>query len=292
MSKAAEAVVWSSDHAEQGSNGMPRRWTVTTLLGIVSLGLLIAVSGGYSATAAARHKYALADDSGTTTTGSAPVNASLPRISGEARQGTPLNTSDGSWDNSPDSYTYQWRRCGSGGGNCSNISGATSNAYVLRAADVSHTIRIVVTASNSLGSASATSARTAVVLSETAPPLSWNGLGCMNYDTRSRSNIVCNYNDLVPFLLTGHINGPGTLTYKVQCQNKGKVKPKVLFSRSKGVKKGSFKVRGVEAAEKAAIRCGGGYKKGPALTVTLKLGNGASGGKIAITLDGTMPWGK
>jgi hypothetical protein len=265
---------------------------VTTLLGIVSLGLLVVVSGGYSATAAEQHRYAVADDSGTTTSGSGPVNTSLPRISNEARQGTPLNTSDGSWDNSPDSYAYQWRRCGSGGGNCSNISGATSSAYALRAADVSHTIRIVVTASNSFGAASATSARTAVVLGETAPPANWTGYGCLGYNTPSATDTVCNYNYLTPFLITGKINGPGTLTYTVQCQNQGKVRAKVLFKRSLKLKKRKFKIYGVKAAEKAGLRCYTDPGRGPALTVILKLGQGASSGSVHVKLDDTLPWGK
>jgi hypothetical protein len=270
-----------------------RKTRAFAFFALAALGLLTAalVTAGSGFGAAAR-----ADDGtttgDTTTVGSAPVNSSVPVISGEARQGTPFSASDGSWDNSPDAFTYQWRRCGSGGGRCSNISGVSSNSYVARAADVSHTIRVVVTASNSYGFSSATSARTAVVLSETTPPASWPGLGCLGYSTTGGSNIVCNYNMEQPFLIAGTINGPGTLTYKVQCQNKGKVKPKVLFSRSKRVKKGRFKVRGVKAAEKASLRCKGGIEKGPALTMTLRLRRGASNGNLSIKFDGTMPWGK
>jgi hypothetical protein len=135
-----------------------RKTRTFAFFALAALGLLtaalVSASSGFGAAARADDGTTTGD---TTTVGSAPVNASLPKISGEARQGTGLSASDGSWDNSPDSFTYQWRRCGSGGGNCSNISGASSNSYVPRAADVSRTIRVVVTASNSSGSSSATS---------------------------------------------------------------------------------------------------------------------------------------
>lgn len=93
----------------------------------------------------------------------APVNSSLPSIGGTAQQGQTLNGTNGTWNNSPTSYAYQWEDCDSSGSNCANISGATSSSYTLAAGDVGHTIRIVVTATNAGGSTAATSAQTAVV---------------------------------------------------------------------------------------------------------------------------------
>jgi hypothetical protein len=92
-----------------------------------------------------------------------PKNTSLPTISGTTTQGQTLSASSGSWSNSPASYAYQWRRCNSSGASCADISGATSSSYALVLADVGSTIRVVVTATNSYGSASATSSHTAVV---------------------------------------------------------------------------------------------------------------------------------
>ena len=92
-----------------------------------------------------------------------PTNTALPTISGTTTQGQTLTAGSGSWSNSPTSYAYQWRRCDSSGASCADISGATSSSHVLVLADVNSTIRVVVTASNSYGSASATSAQTAVV---------------------------------------------------------------------------------------------------------------------------------
>ncbi len=99
----------------------------------------------------------------------APSDDSLPSISGTAANGQTLTASTGTWTGTtPISYSYQWRQCNSAGGECSNISGATSSTYVLGRDDVGSTIRIVVAASNAAGSTSSTSEPTAVV---TAPPI-------------------------------------------------------------------------------------------------------------------------
>jgi hypothetical protein len=94
---------------------------------------------------------------------SAPVNTALPTVSGSAVQGSTLTESDGSWSGSPaPTFTRQWQRCTSATV-CADISGATGTSYVLVAADVGDTIRVVVTATNSAGSAKANSAQTGVV---------------------------------------------------------------------------------------------------------------------------------
>ncbi len=95
---------------------------------------------------------------------SPPSNTALPTISGTAQTGQTLTASTGSWTESPTSYAYQWERCDSTGANCANVSGATSSTYLLGSADVGYTIRVAVTATNSVGaSAPATSNATAVV---------------------------------------------------------------------------------------------------------------------------------
>jgi Right handed beta helix region/PKD domain len=94
---------------------------------------------------------------------SAPSNTVLPTVSGTATQGQALSTDNGSWSGSPTGYGYQWRQCDSSGNNCANISGATASSYTLTSGDVGHTLRTVVTATNSGGSTSATSAATASV---------------------------------------------------------------------------------------------------------------------------------
>ncbi|TKT42795.1 hypothetical protein [Rhizobium sp. LC145] len=89
---------------------------------------------------------------------SAPANTAIPTISGTARVGQVLTASPGTWSGNPSpTFTRQWQR------GTTNISGATSATYTLVAADAGQTVRVVVTATNSEGSASANSANTASV---------------------------------------------------------------------------------------------------------------------------------
>jgi len=93
----------------------------------------------------------------------APTNTALPTISGTATEGSALSAAKGSWSGSPTAYAYQWQDCNSSGASCTNVSGATSSSYTLGSSDVSHTIRVLVTASNAGGSTQASSAQSATV---------------------------------------------------------------------------------------------------------------------------------
>jgi hypothetical protein len=99
-----------------------------------------------------------------------PVNTSLPTISGTTRDGSTLTTSNGRWNNNPTSFAYAWFRCGAGGANCVQINNANSKSYTLTTADVDHTIRSQVTASNAGGSTNATSKPTAVISAAGSAP--------------------------------------------------------------------------------------------------------------------------
>lgn len=82
----------------------------------------------------------------------APTNSVAPVISGTGTEGNTLTvTSNGTWANSPTSYTFQWKRGGT------NIAGETGSTYLLSATDVGTNITCAVTATNAGGSASATS---------------------------------------------------------------------------------------------------------------------------------------
>jgi hypothetical protein len=93
----------------------------------------------------------------------APSNTAPPTISGTPQVGKTLTASNGTWTNSPTSYTYQWKRCNTSGASCVNVANGTNKTYTLVGADAGHTMRVVVTATNADGSASATSAQTSTV---------------------------------------------------------------------------------------------------------------------------------
>ncbi len=97
-------------------------------------------------------------------TGVAPTNTSPPRISGVTREGHTLTATAGTWSGSePISYTYQWLSCDAAGENCTSIAGAIQSTHLLDHTDVGTTLRVLLTATNSAGPATATSAPTAVV---------------------------------------------------------------------------------------------------------------------------------
>jgi hypothetical protein len=99
-----------------------------------------------------------------------PTPKTPPTISGAAEVGVTLVATRGTWSNKPTSFHFQWDRCDGTGGACLAISAATAKIYTPTSADVGHTLRVTVTAQNGSGSASATSAATAVVPPSGCPP--------------------------------------------------------------------------------------------------------------------------
>jgi hypothetical protein len=130
------------------------------------------VSGQLHAiTASGSSSRQLADASGASKPdwGLAVANTSAPTITpqsgGAFTEGTQLSASNGTWTSMSGitSFGYQWRRCGSAGTGCAPIGGATGGTYTLTSSDIGSTIRVVVTASTSDGSAPGTSAATPVI---------------------------------------------------------------------------------------------------------------------------------
>jgi hypothetical protein len=135
----------------------------------------------------------------------APANSSLPTISGTAAVGSTVTANPGTWSGStPITYQYQWQICGSDGGACHAIPGATTQTYKFTSGDQGNTARVAVIASNGDGSSSATSVPSARVTAaaasgpvNTAPPTiagdpsaggtltaspgTWNGTGTVTF---------------------------------------------------------------------------------------------------------------
>ena len=107
-----------------------------------------------------------------------PASTGAPAISGEPTDGQPLTATTGTWSGDDLAYAYQWERCSTSGVECSSLGtadGAQTSAYTPQNEDVGSTLEIVVTATNSAGSATGTSATTAQVAnvapSNTAVPV-------------------------------------------------------------------------------------------------------------------------
>ena len=100
---------------------------------------------------------------------SAPVNTARPTVSGTPQPGEELTAATGTWSNGVRTYAFQWQRCDAAGANCNDVTGATGRTYGVRAADIGGTIRVSVTATNLVGSNTATSDRTEVVKTGTPP---------------------------------------------------------------------------------------------------------------------------
>lgn len=94
----------------------------------------------------------------------APVNLTLPLITGLNTLGATLSGSNGTWSGNPDTftYTYQWKRNGV------NISGATNNTYVTTVLDSEAEITFEVTANNGV-SPNGVATSLAVVMADYTP---------------------------------------------------------------------------------------------------------------------------
>ena len=91
-----------------------------------------------------------------------PVNKTPPTIVGTPEVGLRVTATRGTWSGSPTSFHYAWSRCDTDGA-CLTIAGATGKSYLVKAADVGHTLVVTVTARNAAGSTPKASAASAVV---------------------------------------------------------------------------------------------------------------------------------
>lgn len=101
------------------------------------------------------------------------LTSAIPAPSGTTAVGQTLTAQTGSWSGSHIVYSFQWQRCDASGTACAAIAGATAQTFLLGSGDAGRTLRVLVTATNPQGSASGTSAATAViadVVSQAAAP--------------------------------------------------------------------------------------------------------------------------
>jgi hypothetical protein len=127
-----------------------RAVSVLSLLGASCLAVLVAASASAHVAAA-------------------PQSSAPPTVTGQAQEGKTLAADNGTWSNSPTSFSYQWQQCDQNGSSCQAIAGATQKSYSVAKNDADHTLRVQVTATNADGSGSATSQATSVVSSKDGP---------------------------------------------------------------------------------------------------------------------------
>lgn len=84
-----------------------------------------------------------------------------PAVTGLATLGSTLTSDRGRWNGGPSEVAYQWSRCSAG--TCTPIAGAVGQTYVVTPEDAGSTLKVTVTAKNSVSSASADSAESAAV---------------------------------------------------------------------------------------------------------------------------------
>jgi len=79
------------------------------------------------------------------------LNTAVPTVSGVARTAETLTAANGTWLNTPGSYTYQWEQS-SDGTLWDHISGATSQTFLVSASQVSKYVRVQVRGTKTVSS--------------------------------------------------------------------------------------------------------------------------------------------
>lgn len=95
----------------------------------------------------------------------APANVTQPTLSSTTPSvGAKIAVSNnGTWNNEPLAYSYQWQDCNSAGAECTAIPGAVNESYYPAVSDEGHTLKLQVSATNAGGSGLATSSATGLV---------------------------------------------------------------------------------------------------------------------------------
>src|ERR1041385_5251910 len=125
--------------------------------------VLMAVAGLAAASAASTF--------GATKAG-APVNTCPPTLDGSFVVGKEVTATNGCWSNNPTSYAYKWSRCNNQTATaCGLIAGAKEQSYTPTQADIGHSLVVLVSASNSAGTAGPATSKPSELVSAAAAPV-------------------------------------------------------------------------------------------------------------------------
>jgi hypothetical protein len=151
-----------------------------------------------------------------------------PSVGGTAMEGQTLTAANGGWTGSP-AFSYQWRQCFADGSGCSDVPGAIGTTYPLAAADIGHSYRVRVTATEGAGSASKTSAASPPVAAK--PPAPFPGIALKRAAVNVKPNGVVNLTLQCPAAAT--LACVGTDTLKLGKKELGS-KAFLIFNGEKG----------------------------------------------------------
>ena len=113
--------------------------------------------------------FLVSDEGPATSTGAGPT-VGAPAGGAVAHDGETLSADPGTWNGTGTlTYAYQWQRCDANGANCHDIAGATASHYTPTGADVAHTVRVVVTATNEAGTSTPTASAAIAIKASSAP---------------------------------------------------------------------------------------------------------------------------
>jgi hypothetical protein len=154
---AAFATTWLRDGTIELGSGATHSLSAEDLAGAISCRVRATNAGG-SATA----------ESAPRSDPAAPRSVTPPSLAGEVAVGRTVGCDAGEWDNGPVTLAYRWLRDGS------EIAGEQASAYVpAQGADAGHLLACRVTATNAVGSSTATSSAVALPAAPTAQAPPW-----------------------------------------------------------------------------------------------------------------------
>lgn len=95
-----------------------------------------------------------------------------PSITGDVQDGFQLTANRGTWTSLNElGFGWQWESCTANGSNCLAVPGATHKSFFLRAAQVGHRMRVIVSATDASGITRVVTTRLSSVVAKPTPPI-------------------------------------------------------------------------------------------------------------------------